>query len=92
MEGLVSLKSKHRKEITSAENEIDEAHAKQLEQARDMLTEQAKVDLKVMEDEMVERVREDGEFTIWKQSWFTGCFNALIVPSLRANSEYLSKN
>ena len=59
--GLLSLKSKHRKELTSLENQIDEGHAKELETVRDQMVEEAKKELKVMERAMVERVQDDGE-------------------------------
>ncbi|XP_005098587.1 myosin-9 isoform X2 [Aplysia californica] len=58
--GLLTLKSKHRKELTMLENQIDEAHAKELETVRDQLAEGSKEELKTMERNLIEKLKSDG--------------------------------
>ncbi|GFS14925.1 limbin, partial [Elysia marginata] len=60
VDGLVSLKSRHRKELCVLENELDEAHARELESVRLQAVNTAKDELEALERALIEKIKTEG--------------------------------
>ncbi|XP_041369582.1 limbin-like [Gigantopelta aegis] len=60
VQGLLQLKSQHRSELSGLENEIDAEHAQELAKVRDKVNENAKNELKVIEDNLLQKLQEEG--------------------------------
>ena len=61
VDGLVSLKSRHRKELCVLENELDESHGRELESVRLEAVNKAKVELEALERTLIEKMKHEGE-------------------------------
>ncbi|RUS90472.1 hypothetical protein EGW08_001740, partial [Elysia chlorotica] len=60
VDGLVSLKSRHRKELCVLENELDESHARELESLRSQAVSKAKEELEALERTLIEKMKSEG--------------------------------
>ncbi|CAL1547304.1 unnamed protein product [Lymnaea stagnalis] len=58
--GLVTIKSGHREELSQLENKIDEAQAQDLFTLREQLSQNAKQELDKMEQQLIENVKSQG--------------------------------
>ena len=66
IDGLVSLKSRHRKELCVLENELDESHARDLEAVRSEATNKAKDELQVLERALIEKLKSEGSLILMR--------------------------
>ncbi|KAJ8317460.1 hypothetical protein KUTeg_005364 [Tegillarca granosa] len=60
MEGKLKLQSQQRREMYDMENEVDEDHAEELRSLREDMVEQTKEQLHIKEDQLVNRLQQEG--------------------------------
>lgn len=80
------MKSRHRKELTSLENQVDRDHAQQLEQMREKVAGDARKELDDIQRNLVASLKEDGELSIFNFTRiilnFQGCCGLIMSSSL----------